>query len=195
MAFNAMFNAIFEQIAQTIVTELKPANTSVADVKSLCDCILARSLIEISFGSGESKIVHKPVADYKVCSFVLARGKKSGEICGKKAKSGCEYCTVHESVVEKSKIPKDTCEHVLTKGKNPGKVCGATAMKGKNVCSKHSTAKKSTKKEVVPKAKPVTSSDEELEEEVEDISDAEDEMEDDINEVEDAEEDLEEDDE
>lgn len=172
MAFNAMFNAIFEQIAQTIVTELKPANTSVADVKSLCDCILARSLIEISFGSGESKIVHKPVADYKVCSFVLARGKKSGEICGKKAKSGCEYCTVHESVVEKAKIPKETCQHVLTKGKDTGKVCGATAMKGKTVCSKHSTVSKKGAKEKIPKAKP-TSSDEEEEEEIEDVSEEE----------------------
>lgn len=171
MAFNMMFSAIFEQVARKIVEELKPEKNgkpvTVADIKSICDATLASSLIEVRFDSGESKVVHKPDLEYHTCPFVLVRGDREGEVCGKKTRSGCEHCSVHESVIKKSKIEKATCQYILAKGKNPGKPCGATAMKEKTVCSKHATAKINTRKEKIPKPKAT------LPQTVEDISDDE----------------------
>lgn len=166
MAFNSLFSAIFEQIARKVVEDLKPQKdgkaVSVTDVKSICDRVIAQSLIEVTFNSESSKVVHKPVEEYNTCSFVLVRGDREGEVCGKKARTGYHHCHVHEAVVEKSKIAKVHCQHVMKKGKNPGKSCGATAMKGKTVCSKHATTKAPIpSRDKVPKPKATSTVDSE----------------------------------
>ena len=38
-----------------------------------------------------------------ICQYILKRGTKSGNICGKKTKKGCKYCSVH---MKKVKIPE-----------------------------------------------------------------------------------------
>jgi hypothetical protein len=146
MTFNAMFNTIFDQLSKRVVETFSPKRedgkeATVNDVRAVCDRVMAESFIQITFGGKESKVLHKPEV-YKACTFVLSRGDRIGDECGKKAKAGCDYCSTHSVVSEKAKIKKATCEHVFTKGKTPGDVCPATVSDGGKYCSKHK--KKST---------------------------------------------------
>ena len=141
MTFNAMFNAIFDQISKQVVDTFHPKredgkDATANDVRIVCDRVMAESFIQITFGGKESKVLHKP-EEYKSCSFLLTRGERAGETCNKKAKTGCEFCSTHSAAAEKAKVKKPTCEHVFTKGKNPGSVCAATVSEGGKFCSKH----------------------------------------------------------
>ena len=145
MTFNAMFNAIFDQISKRVVETYHPKKAdgklaTTNDVRVVCDRVMAESFIQITFGGNDSKVLHKP-EEYKACTYVIGRGERIGEECGKKAKSGHDCCSTHVVAIERSKIVKTTCQHVYTKGKNPGSVCSAVASDGK-YCSKHK--KKST---------------------------------------------------
>jgi hypothetical protein len=146
MTFNAMFNAIFDQISKRVVETYHPKredgkHATINDVRVVCDRVMAESFIQITFGGGESKVLHKP-EEYKTCTYVLGRGDRAGDACGKKAKSGCDYCGTHAAVAEKAKVKKATCEHIFTKGKTPGSTCTSAASDGSKYCSKHK--KKST---------------------------------------------------
>lgn len=146
MTFNAMFNAIFDQISKRVVETYHPKRedgkeATVNDVRTVCDRAMAESFIQITFGGGESKVLHKP-EEYKTCTYVLGRGDRAGDACGKKAKVGCDYCGSHAAAAEKAKVKKVTCEHIFTKGKNPGSTCTSAATDGDKYCAKHK--KKST---------------------------------------------------
>lgn len=146
MTFNAMFNAIFDQISKRVVETYHPKredgkDATINDVRVVCDRVMAESFIQITFGGGESKVLHKP-EEYKTCTYVLGRGDRAGDACGKKAKSGCDYCGTHAAVSEKAKVKKPVCHHIFTKGKTPGSTCTSAASDGSKYCSKHK--KKST---------------------------------------------------
>ena len=202
MTFNSMFNAIFDQISKRVVEKFQPKradgkDATINDIRVVCDRVMAESFIQISFGENETKVLHKP-EEYKSCCYVLTRGDRSGDECGKKSKSGCNYCSTHSTVIERAKVKKPTCEHIFTKGKIPGSVCTATVSDGGKYCSKHkkksTTAssesegdevvvavktKKQEKKVPTAKAAPKVvvkaKSTKKVEEEKEDISDDEDE--------------------
>ena len=161
MTFNAMFNSIFDQISREIIKTFTPNRqdgkpATIADVRTMCDRVMTESFIQITFGKGgESKILHKP-EEYKTCPFILTRGDRNGDKCGKKTKAGCECCGIHMATLAKSKVKKAICKHVFTKGSDKaGTVCTTSVADGGDYCSKHkkksSTASSDSDGDVVAK--------------------------------------------
>ena len=128
----------------------------------------------------EEKPKDKPEEAPILCPYKAKKGANAGVPCGKGVAKDSIMCSSHkkyageyEKVVDSDEEKPDVnptakkatadskpktdaplgCSYVFTRGNNLGKRCGTGQVVGTEFCSKHQAAKKTEKKDAVPKPK------------------------------------------
>jgi hypothetical protein len=84
---------------------------------------------KVSIKKVEKKVEkEQKTSDTTTCPYIYTKGQNSGEVCGSKPKSGCEYCSKHSKFEgvgqqEKKKLPKakSISSESVKKSKSPSK--------------------------------------------------------------------------
>ena len=74
--------------------------------------------------------------DSTTCQYIIQKGKRKGEACGKPCKS--KFCNTHA----KSDKPVSVCKVIIKSGKRKGESCDKKCVAEKDVCLLHSKEKK-----------------------------------------------------